>query len=522
MQRRHAVITPYQLSTCRRPGCSAQLLLGACYVGTLVLVLSAGQGLDAHPVLRGVGSAVLIEFLDDRLKLVIDIGFGEDAARQEMELADTDLDGEVDAAEAQAYVEYSWANRALDRLVLKLNKRLVTLKPTKMWEEQLKGGVTDLPFNVYFECEVELVYATPEDREKRVRLDMRNRILKHPDLKERALTQPFWILPVIGHSEEVSYVCSEPQFIESLVNAIGKGPKILVDFDYSGGEGPEDRARLLTGTAIGADADVERDKGTSADLPNENDPENDPENDESESTIPSAEVVAEPFSGNDPSLLAAAPGGRVTRAPPTETLPLQLSFAALALILGLSGALLTFSGSSSECVSRCVGAFTLRQGMAIILIGMPVVFFMRNGFGDGSGALGHVLAQLLGSAVLLFIGVLTLASPRVDDTADTETRSTSRLSSILPSPTGLAVVAFALWHVGDVIFAGNVLAGYLVGTALGATWMRRGAVPGPFLPRLLALIMIGTGLACLVFSVRNGRHEIAAVLETLSQSLRGA
>ena len=242
--------------SCQTSGVSARKFrnsLGLVVVLLLGFLSFVGDHahLEAHPVPRGSGSAVVVEFEDDHLRLTVDIGFGQDTARGEMEAADNNNNGEVDEDEAKTYVEYSWTERARDRVILTLNKQRVALQPVKMWEEQLVGDVTDLPFNVYFECKVMLEYATPEDRAKLVNLDVRNRILLHPDLRRRGSTAPTWIIPVMGHSDDVSYMCTEPNFMESLVDAIAVGPRLIAIFDYSGGEEPTEDAKLLIGIPAG-------------------------------------------------------------------------------------------------------------------------------------------------------------------------------------------------------------------------------------------------------------------------------
>lgn len=203
-----------------------------------VLLTAPARG---HYVSRnGVGTAIQIVIGEDRIHLTYDMGFGAVWARAEMLSMDTDRDLRVSEEEATVYRRVAWETHIAPALEVRLNGIKTPVRLVGSRSETLVGEVGLVPFDVYYDLEIEIPYAGPEERKKNVRIEIINRALE-----KDATLPPFFFVPYGGHAEGCSFLILEPTALADLQNHITQGAKIALRFEMSGGELPQDEAKLL-------------------------------------------------------------------------------------------------------------------------------------------------------------------------------------------------------------------------------------------------------------------------------------
>lgn len=474
----------------------------------VLLLLVATPTILAHPVQKGAGSAIVVEFLEDKVQLTVDLGFGPNVSGKLMKTIDEDADGTVSKEEADAYLEANW-EKIQNSVIVMLNGSPVRFQKTKSFAPQLPGEIAPLPFNLYYEVEINLEFATPRDRQRRVRLDIRNRVLRHPDLRRLASGPPLYFVPLVGQSPEVTFKFVESSYLMDMREYVATGPRLVMDFDYSGGE-PADGWASLQGVK-NRHSEVP-DSGKDEDRTTEKKENKDPDNEtkgKASPTRPTDQVSPEPELGDDANSIIGISGRKTPL-----TLTSRLIFAVFALSLGLGGSL-TLSGPGSR---RRLWSRTLAQGLAVLLLGSPVLLFLHTSAQSAPEA-SRVLGRLLGSSILLSLGVLGLLRPNGRRTKSPES-PTSPSSLLFPTPAVVATAALSFWHASDTTFAALLLSGFLVGSALGQLRQSPTSLQTGH-GRLQALTLLCCGIAFLVSSLGDGSREIALILDALAETLSG-
>jgi len=473
----------------------------------VLLLLVAPPTVLAHPVQKGAGSAIVVEFLEDKVQLTIDLGFGPNVSGKLMKTIDEDADGTVSKEEADAYLEANWG-KIQNAVIVMLNGSPVRFQKTKSFAPQLPGEIASLPFNLYYEVQINLEFATPRDRQKRLRLDIRNRVLRHPDLRRLASGPPLYFVPLVGQSPEVTFKFVESSYLMDMREYVATGPRLVMDFDYSGGE-PADGWASLQG--VNNQHSEAPDRGKDEDRTTEEKEDKDPDK-ETEGKAPPTRPTDRVFPELDDDANSII--GRSGRKTPL-TLTSRLIFAVFALSLGLGGSL-TLSGPGSR---RRLWSRTLAQGLAVLLLGSPVLIFLHTSAQSAPEA-SQVLGRLLGSSILLSLGVLGLLRSEGRRTKSPES-PTSTASALFPTPAVVATAALSFWHASDATFAALLLSGFLVGSALGQLRQSPTSLQTGH-GKLQALTLLCCGIAFLVSSLGGGTREIALILDALAETLSGA
>lgn len=232
-----------------------------------------------HNITRGLGTAVVVHFLGDRIRLTYDVGYGSNYARDAMLKIDTDGSFEVDPDEARRYRQLIWGRYLQGKVEIRLNGHSFLPRLVRSHDDNLVGEVAPIPFDLFYELELEIPFATGEDRQRRLEVEIINRGL------EKQKTQPgVFLVPYTGHAEDASFMIRSPSPMLDLTYSQASGPRLLVHLDYSGGDLRKDhRARLVLddGTVTEEPAIVVRGSGkrSGAERGPEPEPSSDPGSD---------------------------------------------------------------------------------------------------------------------------------------------------------------------------------------------------------------------------------------------------
>jgi ABC-type nickel/cobalt efflux system permease component RcnA len=210
-----------------------------------LLACLAGAGLArAHYVSQGIGSAIQVVIEKDRVRLTYDLGFSAIWARAEMLSIDTDKDFAVSESEAEAYRAKAWEKTIAPYLKVVMNGVEAPLRLVSSRSETLPGEVGLVPFDVYYEIDVEIPFASPAEAGKVILLEILNRTLE-----KDATNPPLFFIPYAGHGSGCSYSITEPRSLADLLNHIAQGPKLKIRFECSGGDLPTEQAKLAGAAA---------------------------------------------------------------------------------------------------------------------------------------------------------------------------------------------------------------------------------------------------------------------------------
>jgi len=191
----------------------ARAFVSAALIGVLVL---GAHVLDAHVPKDLVGTQVKLVFFEDRIDLVLDLGYRDAWAQAEMNRMDADGDAEVEVDEADAWAAEIWKRKVLRQgeagaepaLRCAIDGRPVAITLRKTRHESLVGRVFPAPFTVYYSCAVEVPDggfrpgATHE-------IEVVDTVTRG-DVDGR----PGYLIPFSGHGNDPTTYRFNPQFLE--------------------------------------------------------------------------------------------------------------------------------------------------------------------------------------------------------------------------------------------------------------------------------------------------------------------
>ena len=137
------------------------------FAALLAATLSTREA-AAHVPKDLVGTQVKLLVFEDRIRVILDLGYRSTWAQAEMIRMDTDGNSQVSQAEADAYCKMAWETK-----ILRLNANTGEMSPTlrckidgkdvplvleKIVHAELVGKVFPVPFTIYFHCDL-----TPPD-----------------------------------------------------------------------------------------------------------------------------------------------------------------------------------------------------------------------------------------------------------------------------------------------------------------------------------------------------------------------
>lgn len=213
-----------------------------------VLLLAAAcllppAALHGHIVTQGAGTAAVLSIQEGKVLITFDMGFAEIWGQAEMVSMDRDRDGQVGEDEAEAYMRRSWDERLAPHLDLQLDGARLTLRRLSSREDNLLGEISPVAFNIYYELEAELPPGW-EAPGKVHRL-----VFENNALKRESPSLPTFYIPMDreSHIRGLSFQILEPP---PLLDVLGPadmytmlGRKLVVTFDFNEGRPPAPEAK---------------------------------------------------------------------------------------------------------------------------------------------------------------------------------------------------------------------------------------------------------------------------------------
>jgi len=191
---------------------------GIFLVCLLAVVASASRRVDAHVPRDLVGTQVLLRFFEDRVLLILDLGYRDSWAQSEMIRMDADRNSEVSEEEADAYCRVVWSKKILRQdkqtgdtdpaLTCKIDGKPVPLVLRAIKHEQLVGRVFPAPFTVYYTCEVR-PHDGPFRPDERHEIEILDLVTK-----DEVPTSPDYLLPFGGHGNDPKRYRLNPAFVD--------------------------------------------------------------------------------------------------------------------------------------------------------------------------------------------------------------------------------------------------------------------------------------------------------------------
>jgi ABC-type nickel/cobalt efflux system permease component RcnA len=221
---------------------------GTLLVCLLTVVALAPRRVDAHVPRDLVGTQVKLRFFEDRIEIILDLGYRDNWAQSEMIRMDADRDSEVAQDEADAYSRVVWSKKILREneetgetnaaLTCKIDGKPVQLVLKSIKHDQLVGRVFPSPFTIYYTCVVRPPDGPfrPDEMHEIEVLDVVTR--------DEAPTKPDYLLPFSGHSNDPKRFRLNPTFVEPPTEKVltlgfdamwfAQGTeKLIVQFEFS-------------------------------------------------------------------------------------------------------------------------------------------------------------------------------------------------------------------------------------------------------------------------------------------------
>lgn len=201
---------------------------------SLLALLPAGWT-SAHQPVYGVGTQTLVTVHEDRVVLIFDLSYGASWAHAEMMRVDSDRDSQVDAEEADAYLESQWRRKVAPSLGCRIDGQDVELRLVSAEHKSLVGEVAPFLFMLLYTVEARPVAGGSLATGGPHSLEIEDVVVKGetPGL-------PRFLVPYEGHGSGQRLF--RPRFVEPSPAFLGlqhyqlDGEKLHIEFDFAEGE----------------------------------------------------------------------------------------------------------------------------------------------------------------------------------------------------------------------------------------------------------------------------------------------